>query len=429
MQKLHDLKSTECFCGQVFTRGEAKSAHVKTCPVYQKFKEEYLTEEKINDLLNIQRHNKNWLFSQPIYDMFCLFDYDKIFKKVKAERFYILKDGSEMTIREIDELLSYDFLYQKYITEQKDVPDINKELNGKFSNNAIFFRLRKYGIPIRDKHEAMLKNVDKLSDSVFEKYGVTNISKLPETKEKKIQKSLLNYGVKHHFKNKDKLEEREKNIQNKYGEDITNVSQLDGVKKLKDETFTKNYGVRNIFCKVDYIRECYLKKLGVDNPSKLSWVQHKKYETFTKNLDENSKIPYSKISLKLFDSISLKFPEIESTFMYATHNNEKFILTTDSFYCLDFCIENLKVVIEFNGDMWHANPSKYKIDDKPNFQTPNKTAGEIWERDKKKLNYLESLGYHVLVVWESEYLSNKDQILNKCCDFINHYLEENNETL
>ena len=72
---------------------------------------------------------------------------------------------------------------------------------------------------------------------------------------------------------------------------------------------------------------------------------------------------------------------------------------------------------------------KYKIDDKPNFQTPNKTAGEIWERDKKKLDYLESLGYHVLVIWESEYLSNKDQILNKCYDFINHYLEENNETL
>lgn len=425
MLNYNGLKSRECFCGLVFLNSYKKPNHSKTCSIYQRFKNEYLTEEKVNDLLNIQRHNKNWLFNQPIYDTFCLSDYNEIFRKVKCERFFTLKDGSRMSLSQIDEFLNYDFLHQKYIVEQKDVPDIIKELNNKFTNSTIFDRLTKCGIPIRNAHEAMLKNVDKVSQSVYRKYGVSNISKLQEIKQKKVQTALRNYGVEHHFKNKQKLEELEENIEFKYGNGIRNVSQLNEIKKLKEKTFFKNYGIRNIFCNSDYIRDCYLKKLGVDNPSKLNWVQHKKYETFIKNLDENvNVVPYSKMSVKLFDSISKKFPQIASEFLYATHNAEKYILTDDSFYCLDFCVERYKIVIEFNGDIWHANPAKYKIDDKPNFQTPNKTAGDIWNHDKKKIDCLETMGYHVLIVWESDYVSNKDQILNQCCDFINHYMEE-----
>ena len=57
------------------------------------------------------------------------------------------------------------------------------------------------------------------------------------------------------------------------------------------------------------------------------------------------------------------------------------------------------VVVEYNGDYWHANPSKYKENDVAGHKS---TAGEIWERDKKRIGELLKLGYEVVIVWSSD---------------------------
>lgn len=73
-------------------------------------------------------------------------------------------------------------------------------------------------------------------------------------------------------------------------------------------------------------------------------------------------------------------------------------------------------IIEFNGDMWHANPLIYSKD----FVIPkcNISASEKWKIDEEKIKLAEAHGYEVLIVWESEFKENSDHIINKCLNFI-----------
>lgn len=67
-------------------------------------------------------------------------------------------------------------------------------------------------------------------------------------------------------------------------------------------------------------------------------------------------------------------------------------------------------ILEYNGDYWHCNPKKYK----PNYyhQVKGKTAKELWEYDKNKIDLIKSYGYNLEIVWESE-LKEDNTIINK----------------
>ena len=69
-------------------------------------------------------------------------------------------------------------------------------------------------------------------------------------------------------------------------------------------------------------------------------------------------------------------------------------------YRPDYLNEKTKHIIEFNGDFWHCNPLTYS----PDFYHPilKMTAAEKWKLDEQRTRYLESLGYTVTVVWESD---------------------------
>ena len=57
-------------------------------------------------------------------------------------------------------------------------------------------------------------------------------------------------------------------------------------------------------------------------------------------------------------------------------------------------------IIEVFGDYWHCNPKKY---DKNYYHSKlNMLAENIWLKDKLRIEYFESLGYTVTVVWESD---------------------------
>lgn len=66
-------------------------------------------------------------------------------------------------------------------------------------------------------------------------------------------------------------------------------------------------------------------------------------------------------------------------------------------------------IIEYNGDFWHANPKHYKKND---IIHHNITAKDIWDKDLKRKELYESLGYSVIYVWSSDYLKDKDSVLN-----------------
>lgn len=89
-------------------------------------------------------------------------------------------------------------------------------------------------------------------------------------------------------------------------------------------------------------------------------------------------------------------------------------------YVVDILYKNY--IIEFYGDFWHANPKFYEEADLIKSFNINKTAKELWEYDKKRIEYLKSVGYNVLVIWEEDWKKNNEE----CIKIIKEYYEKIN---
>lgn len=80
----------------------------------------------------------------------------------------------------------------------------------------------------------------------------------------------------------------------------------------------------------------------------------------------------------------------------------------DLHYVLDIYNKETKEVVECFGDYWHCNPNKYSA---TYFHTrKNMSAQQIWELDRKRIEDLENAGYKVKIVWEYDWMKNKELI-------------------
>lgn len=66
---------------------------------------------------------------------------------------------------------------------------------------------------------------------------------------------------------------------------------------------------------------------------------------------------------------------------------------------VDFLIGD-NFIVECYGDFWHCNPQKYS----PDYYNRGLKyeAHERWTKDQNRQKELESMGYHFLVLWESQ---------------------------
>ena len=83
-------------------------------------------------------------------------------------------------------------------------------------------------------------------------------------------------------------------------------------------------------------------------------------------------------------------------------------------YIYDFMFD--RKIIEYNGDFWHCNPTIYSAD----FVNPRTKmlAKDKWATDTVKLQHARDSGYEVLVIWESDFIKNKEDIIKKCIQFL-----------
>lgn len=77
-------------------------------------------------------------------------------------------------------------------------------------------------------------------------------------------------------------------------------------------------------------------------------------------------------------------------------------------------IKHNDCIIEFNGDYWHANPKLFE----DTAEIRGKSAKEIRERDMLKLQTAQDQGFRTLVVWESDFINNKQQTIKKVAEWI-----------
>ena len=106
---------------------------------------------------------------------------------------------------------------------------------------------------------------------------------------------------------------------------------------------------------------------------------------------------YSPISQELFFKI-LEFINDKENVRFAEHQGEVWAMDENNnykIYYYDFCYRNK--IIEYNGDLNHANPEMFNEDDHPNFYNKERTSKEIWDYDERKINLVKDKGYDVFV--------------------------------
>ena len=107
--------------------------------------------------------------------------------------------------------------------------------------------------------------------------------------------------------------------------------------------------------------------------------------------------------------------ELYKTIHYLEKGKSKWLFP-DGFY--------QNIIIEYNGDYWHANPCKYKESDIVHHGISAKT---IWEKDKEKEELYNSLGYKVIYIWEKDYKDNPDLVIENVINKIKELTNDRTE--
>jgi G:T-mismatch repair DNA endonuclease (very short patch repair protein) len=196
----------------------------------------------------------------------------------------------------------------------------------------------------------------------------------------------------------------------------------------------KTYCDRQAFagCSLEYFVDLYGKELGTSKYRELNIKKTLGIDTFIrkyglecgtlkyKEYITNAHSPYSKISQELFWAIEKKLLwKVDSYFAEKNKEFGKMRIDTKSYYKYDYVIPKLKLCIEFNGDIYHGNPTIYAPSDIPKFRGNKKTSLELWETDVSKNKVIEDCGYVVLTIWETDFRKNPEDIINKCVEYIN----------
>lgn len=147
-----------------------------------------------------------------------------------------------------------------------------------------------------------LNNYRKINETILERYGVENISQLPDIKERKKETLIKNFGVDNPLKSEEIKQKQKKSLIRKYG--VDNASKLDWVIEKKRKTMLKKYGSDN-FSKTRIYREYQeTNGLWIKEINKTEFqIYFKKVWNITKKLREklffnwNGKCYYSDLTL------------------------------------------------------------------------------------------------------------------------------------
>ena len=166
-----------------------------------------------------------------------------------------------------------------------------------------------------------------------------------------------------------------------------------------------------------------IEKYGEELGLKKFNERQEKWQNTLKNKDNYIEILISRQNYKGFSGISQElFKEIDENISslnvktyFASKNHEYGIgIKNYGGVLYDFVIPELKYAVEFNGERFH--PRKDKMDDFEwkNWYNPfNKDSADVaFEKDNKKINALIEKGFIVDIIWDSDYLNDKNEIIN-----------------
>ena len=211
-------------------------------------------------------------------------------------------------------------------------------------------------------------------------------------------------------------------------EKVKNIQSINSKKSKHDKStiiLCKEYWIKRGYTEEEAIKiiserqrtfskEKCINKYGYDKGIEIFNNRQIKWQ---KSLHNNGNLTtgYSKVSQELFNRLYNNF--INNDIRYATLNKEYSILDDNKLCVYDYVDITNKKIIEFNGDLYHANPKIYNSNDKPN-PFNNVSSEDIWKRDKLKYDIAIKNGFELMYVWENEYRKDKEKVFNECLKFL-----------
>lgn len=95
--------------------------------------------------------------------------------------------------------------------------------------------------------------------------------------------------------------------------------------------------------------------------------------------------------------------EIEAAFIAAGIHFKRQHWVIGLTYLYDFYLPDQNILLEYQGNYWHANPRRYPPDMVLKLGDHSMLASDIWARDARKKAEAEALGFAVVYVWEDDY--------------------------
>ena len=200
----------------------------------------------------------------------------------------------------------------------------------------------------------------------------------------------------------------------KYG--VSSYNKTDEFKERYKNTCLDKYGVTNIVNVPEIqekIKQTNLEKYGYENPMSSDEIKEKMFNTKLKRYGNpyytgiNTGTIFSKFEKSVLDFIKEKFSNL------IIEENNRTILNGKE---IDLYFPEIQKGIEINGDYWHCNPLIYES---TYINRKGKTAEEIWKRDNEKYNLAKEQKIELLIIWEYDWMHNKNIIQENIETFLN----------
>jgi G:T-mismatch repair DNA endonuclease (very short patch repair protein) len=238
----------------------------------------------------------------------------------------------------------------------------------------------------------------------------------------------------------------ENTLKIKYGEEITNPSQLDWVQKKKEDSCSlKHESYQNYLIKQrSFMRKGYteyvsdkerltesrskakntcLQKYGHENFGAGKIAKEKRIKTHSNTIKTWDYEERLKRTSKARESVNHRggySSAPEKRIRKALVELDIDFQSNSHLWNYNFDMVFGKYIIEVQGDMWHANPQKYKPTD---LIMGKILAADIWAKDKRKKEKANNNGYILIEIWENE-ISNKTE--SELIEMVRFKLKENN---
>lgn len=349
--------------------------HLKRRPTLTK---EYINEEYVNKKRSMDSLCKEHKIGPNI--LRDLFDFYGVVQRTTAENSSSTLEEKIKSILQTFPFINKNFIETEYLVKEKSLPDFRREYG--LNSDHVIKLLKYYNLPRRSISEAAKTKTfkQKLKNTLAEKYGqgIENISQTNIVKQKKQNKCLTTLGIDNFFKQKN-------------------------IKEIIENGYQNNYGCSHSEYKQKKGKEIWA---SLTAEEKTSWLE--------KSIQSDS-VKTKQVGYRTSKGEAI-LSEILSE-LQITHTRQLLLKYEEAgkkrrfFY--DIFIPKLNLIIEFNGDYWHANPDLYKASDLIHYRVGNITAEDIWNKDLEKKKLAESKGYNITTIWEKEIknLSGKE-ILN-----------------